>query len=154
MLRKDQLTGEKHRSGLTPIKTLINADGVDQRRYPRISASNSKRGAVLITVIIILAFLAVLGMSLVAFLFSRSVHNQMELDRLKALYLAEAGIAASLYELRVDIDYDGDGVGNIPERKLGDGTYRVRHGFQTSTITSTGIVNDARRTVQIRYSAL
>jgi type II secretory pathway component PulK len=113
-----------------------------------------RRGAALITTIIILTFLAVLGMSLVAFLFSRTAYSQMQLDRLKALYLAEAGISKALWELRFDIDPDGDGQGNIPKTKLGDGLFWTRHNFQTSTITGTGEVNKARRVVQIKYSAI
>ena len=114
----------------------------------------NEEGAVLITVIIILLFLAVLGMSLTAFLFSRSVTNTMELDRLKALYLAEAGFSKAIYELRWDIDPEANGVGNISPTKLGDGTYEVRHNFQTSTLTSLGKVNKIRRVVQIRYSTI
>lgn len=113
-----------------------------------------KKAAVLITTIIILAFLAVLGMSLIAFLFSRTAYSQTQLDRLKALYLAEAGISKAIWELRFDIDPDGDGQGNIPKTKLGDGFFWARHNFQTSTLTSTGEVNKARRTVQIKYSAI
>lgn len=113
-----------------------------------------KRGAVLITTIIILVFLAVLGMSLVAFLFSRVSCSEMQLDRLKALYLAEAGISKAIWELRYDIDLDGGGPGNIPKTKLGDGEFQARHDFQTSAITATGEVNKVKRTVQIKYSAI
>jgi type II secretory pathway component PulK len=115
---------------------------------------SGRQGAVLITVIIVLVFLSVLGMSLIAFLFSRASYAQMQLDRLKALYLAEAGISKALWELRFDIDPDGDGQGNIPKTKLGDGLFWTRHNFQTSTITGTGEVNKARRVVQIKYSAI
>lgn len=113
-----------------------------------------ERGAVLITTIIILAFLAVLGASLIAFLFSRTVYSQMQLDRLKALYLAEAGISKALWELRFDVDPDRDGHGNLPKTKLGDGLFWTWHNFQTSTLTSTGEVNKSKRTVQIKYSAI
>jgi hypothetical protein len=93
-------------------------------------------------------------MALIAFLFSRTAYSQMQLDRLKALYLAEAGISKALWELKFDIDPDGDGQGNIPKMKLGDGKFWTRHDFQTSTLTSTGEVNKARRIVQIKYSAI
>ncbi len=113
-----------------------------------------KEGAVLITTIIILEFLAVLGMSLLAFLFSRTAYSQTQLDRLKALYLAEAGISKSFWELRFNVNPDGNGRGNIPKTKLGDGLFWARHNFQTSVITATGEVNKARRTVQITYSSI
>lgn len=121
--------------------------------YPFNEPTN-QRGAVLITTIIILTFLAVLGMSLIAFLFSRTAYSQMQTDRLKALYLAEAGISKALWELKFDVDPDGDGQGNIPRTKLGDGGFWTRHNFQTSTITSTVEVNKIERTVQIKYSAI
>ena len=113
-----------------------------------------KQGAVLITTIIVLVFLAVLGMSLIAFLFSYTTYSQMQLDRLKSLYLAEAGISQAIWELRFDVDPDGDGQGNISKTKLGDGLFWTRHNFQTSTLTATGEVNKLRRTVQIKYSAI
>jgi hypothetical protein len=114
----------------------------------------NKRGAILITVIIILAFLAVLGMSLIAFLFSRTAYSQMQLDRLKSLYLAEAGISKAIWELRFDVDPDGDGPGNIPRTKFDDGFFWTRHNFQTSILTGIGEVNKVRRIVQIKYSAI
>lgn len=112
------------------------------------------KGAILITTIIILVFLSVLGMSFVAFSFSRTSYSQMQLERLKAFYLAEAGIFKSIWELRYGVDPDGDGEGNIPKTKLGNGQYWTRHDFQNSTLNSTGEVNNTRRTVQMKYSAL
>jgi len=109
---------------------------------------------ILITTIIILVFLAVLGMSLVAFLYSRTQSTQMQLDRLKALYLAESGIAQAIWELRFDVDLDNNGGGNIARTKLGDGYFWAKHDFQAATLTATAEVNQARRTVQIKYSAL
>lgn len=113
-----------------------------------------EKAAMLITTIIILFFLSVLGMSLITFLYSRLVYSQIQLDRLKSLYLAEAGVSKAIWELRLDRDPDGDGAGNIPQTRLGDGLFWVRHNFQTSTITSTAEVNKVRRTVQIKYSAI
>ena len=67
--------------------------------------SKNKQGAILVTTIIILSFLAVLGMSLIVYLLSRTTKATLELDRLKAFYLAEAGIARSVHELKIDKDY-------------------------------------------------
>ncbi len=114
----------------------------------------SQRGVILITTIVIFTFLTVLGMSLITFLFSRGTQSQIQLDRVKALYLAEAGIAKAIWELRYELDPDGGGPGNISETKLGDGTFWARHNFQASTITATGQVNKVQRTVQIKYSAI
>jgi len=117
-------------------------------------ASGRNKGSILFTVILVLVFLAVLGMNLISFLFSRMTVSILELDRLKSLYLAEAGIAKSIGELKSDIDYDGGGLGNIPKTKLGDGEFWARHNFQTSTITGIGEVNKVKRVIQIKYSTL
>lgn len=109
---------------------------------------------VLVTTIIVLAFLSVLGMSLIAFLFSNTAYSQVQLDRLKAIYLAEAGIAKAIWELRYDLDPDGGGPGNIAMTNFGDGSFWARHDFQISTITAAGEVNKSRRTVQIKYGAI
>jgi len=126
----------------------------DQTTNVKHQTPNSERGTVLLTAIIILTFLAVLGMSLIAFLFSRVSYSQLQLDRLKALYLAEAGIFKAIWELRFDIDPDGDGQGNISKTELGDGYFWTRHNFQSSTLTSTGEVNKIRRVVQLKYSPI
>ena len=59
----------------------------------------SNQGTILLTVIVVLVFLTVMGMSLLGLLFSRITLSMLELDRLKAFYLAEAGIAKSINEL-------------------------------------------------------
>lgn len=112
----------------------------------------SRQGAILLTVIVVLIFLAVMGMSLLGLLFSRTTLSILASDRLKAFYLAEAGIAKSINELKTDIDTDGNGLGNISPAKLGEGEFWARHDFQTSTITATGEVNKAKRTIQIKYT--
>jgi Tfp pilus assembly protein PilX len=117
-------------------------------------ANGNSKGSILFTVILVLVFLAVLGMNLMTFLYSRMTVSMLELDRLKALYLAEAGIAKSIGELKSDIDYDGNGLGNIAKTKLGDGTFQARHNFQTATITGIGEVNKVKRIIQIKYSTL
>ena len=112
------------------------------------------KSAILITSIIILSFLSILGMSLIASLRSRAVYSQLQLDRLQALYLAEAGIFKSIWELKTDTDSDGNGTGNISPTKLGRGSFWAKHNFQTSTITAIGEVNKVRRGIQIKYSPL
>ncbi len=110
------------------------------------------KGAILLTVIVVLVFLSVMGMSLLGVLFSRATISLLEIDRLKAFYLAEAGIAKSINELRHNIDYDNNGMGNISQMRLDNGVYWARHNFQTSTITASGEVNKVKRTIQIKYS--
>jgi len=112
------------------------------------------RGSVLISAVIVLAFISVLGMSIVAFLVSRVSYSGMQLERVKAHYLAEAGISKSLWELKNDLDADGNGIGNVGKTRLGGGYYWARHDFQNSVICGTGEVNGIKRTFQIKYSAL
>ena len=114
----------------------------------------NNHGAVLIGTIIILIFLSVLGMNLMVYLLSRTTAATLELDRLKAYYLAEAGIAGSVHELKQDKDFDNNGVGNVAWRKLNDGVFKAVHNFQNSTITGIGQYNKIKRTVQIKYKAL
>ena len=112
------------------------------------------RGSILLTVIIILVFLSALGMNLIAYLISRTTKTTLELDRLKALYLAEAGIAKSINELKLGCDFDDNGIGNVLETQLGGGTCKAIHNFQVSNITGIGEYNDVKRIVQIKYSIL
>lgn len=118
------------------------------------SRLNGKSGVILITTIIIMVFLSVLGMSVLSFLFSSTSYAQAQLDRLQAVYLAESGIAKAIWELRYDIDPDGNGTGNIKKEKLGNGGFWARHDFQSSTITGVGEANRSKRILQIKYSSI
>jgi hypothetical protein len=104
--------------------------------------------------VIVLLFLSVLGMSLITYVYVRSETTLLESDRLKALYLAEAGIAQSLHELKWDTDFDGNGLGDVAPHELGGGTFSAKHDFQSSYILGTGAYNKVRRVVQLQYSAL
>ena len=111
-------------------------------------------GTILITILIVLFFLSVMGLSLITYLFSRLTKVNLEADRLKAMYLAEAGIARAVYEIRKDRDSDHNGVGNVLKTPFAGGFYKASHNFQTSIITATGEFNAVRRTVQVKYSAI
>ncbi len=84
--------------------------------------------------------------------FNLSVSAELEIDSIKALYLAEAGISHAIKELKTDIDLDSSGIGETPVIELGDGVYVVKHNPQLFTINSTGIVNGIRRSVEISYA--
>ena len=142
-----QATGKKPAGYFNTRRNLWRTPETEHRT-PR------EAGSVLITTIIMLTFLTILGLSLLSFLFCRLNYSQVQLDRFKALYLAEAGIAKSFYELKLGIDTDDNGIGNIVPTELGAGAYKVEHNFQTSTITAIGETNGIKRTIQIKYSAL
>lgn len=125
-----------------------------QGRSPVLGRKKNNKASVLITTVIVFAFFSTIGLALIALLYSHVTSIQLESDRLKAMYLAEAGIAQALYELRVGKDTDNIGIGNIKSRKLGEGKFWVEHDMQTSTLTSVGEVNNVRRILRIRYNSL
>ena len=109
------------------------------------------RGAVLLLALLILMFLAIFGAALVVMVLSEMDTFILDLDRLKAFYLAEAGIAKALYEIKNDNDVNNDGLGTIPETSLGDGTYKVEHDIDQKVFISTGEVNDNKRVIFVKY---
>jgi hypothetical protein len=100
----------------------------------------------------LLAFLSLVGAALISFTFNLLTSTNLEIDSVKALYLAEAGISYGIKELKQDNDFDKDGLGNIPRTKLGDGYFIVKHNPVLFTLTSEGVVNEVRRLVEINYS--
>ena len=77
------------------------------------------------------------------------------LDETKARYLAEAGIAHALHELR-----NGSNLSDTVDKStgdpvyfpLGDGGYSVIYNASESLITCTGIVNQTKKTLQLQYN--
>lgn len=113
---------------------------------------NGKRGAALFLVLIIISSLSVFGGILMILGYNCVLASQLETDRVKAFFLAEAGIAQSVYEIKNKKDEDKDGLGTIRQKQLADGYFTVIHNVKTSEIRSTGIVNGTRRTLQIKYA--
>lgn len=136
-----------------PGRFLTHGKG-SKNLIPSLKALKNEKAAILLTTIIVFAFFSTIGLSLIALLYSHITSIQLEIDRLKAGYLAEAGIAQSLYEIRVGIDQDSDGIGNIKPRRLNSGEFWVEHDIHASVIIATGEANGVRRTMQIRYSSL
>jgi len=100
-----------------------------------------------------LFFFAALGGSLISLVFSRMNSAVLDADRLKAEYLAEAGMARALYERTTGIDTDGNGIGNIDLTFLGEGYYTVEHDPKGSSLLSIGVVHDIRRVSFTKYAA-
>jgi hypothetical protein len=105
----------------------------------------------LITVIIILLFLGSLGAALLGMVHARLSAVSLEVDRLQAQYLAEAGLAQGLYEIKTGLDVFGGGVGNIPVTVLGSGFYTVFQNPKVRTLAAIGMVRDVRRENVIKY---
>ncbi|MEE9500330.1 MAG: hypothetical protein V3V42_03435 [Candidatus Omnitrophota bacterium] len=108
-------------------------------------------GAALLLTLFVLMFLAIFGATLVVMVFSKMHSATLNLDRLKAFYLAEAGISKALYEIKENLDVDYDGMGSILETKLGEGTYKVEHDIEQKVFISTGKVNENKRVIFIKY---
>ncbi|MDP8260243.1 MAG: type II secretion system protein [Candidatus Gygaella obscura] len=113
---------------------------------------NGNKAFTLIGILIVVIFLSLVGAALINLSFNLAVSSDLEIDSIKALYLAEAGISHAIRELKTDVDLDNLGIGEAPVTELGDGFYMVKHNPQLFTITSTGVVNDVRRSVEISYA--
>ena len=124
--------------------------------YRRICSNSGKvsasRGSVLIMILVIMGTLTIFGGLLMILAHNRVLLTQIEIDGAKAFFLAEAGIAQSIHELKHQLDPDGDGVGTIKERFLGEGWFTVIHDAKTTEIRSMGEVNGVKRTLQIQYA--
>jgi len=125
-----------------------------KEKFPPIGNRRSEQGMILIACLIILSTLTVYGGVLISAVYERSLNIQLEVERLQALYLAEAGLARSISEVKAGLDFHGDGLGNIPVTKLGAGTYFAVHDTDTLAIMGIGDVNGLKRRVRIRYEGL
>jgi len=113
-----------------------------------------EQGSILITVIILLSTLTIYGAVLITVVFERSMLIHLELDRLQSLYLAEAGIAKSIQEIKTERDPGNNGLGTIAVTKLGRGTYAAQHEPGTLSILGIGNVNDIERSVRVYYEGI
>src|SRR3989338_7610174 len=116
--------------------------------------SNNK-GIALISVIVIMLTMALIGASLAELSSAVSYSVDNILDETKARYLAEAGIAYALHQLRsgADLSESIDKSTSDPVYyPLGDGGFNVVFDPNESLITCTGIVNETRKTLQLQYN--
>lgn len=111
--------------------------------------------------------ISLLGATLMALFFNVLSLSQIELDRARSLYLAEAGIAMAVARLKsgqgggapaqdkASSDSEDEDATNriIPPTKLGEGYFEVYNDFSDSTIISVGTSNSVKRTIQVRYNA-
>ena len=115
-------------------------------------AIDPPRGVALITTVIILLMLGSLGAALVGLLQARLLSVTLEVDRLQAAYLAEAGLARALYEMTRDRDaFGNDGVGVIPPTAFGPGYFRVDKEPKSRSLIGVGVVRDVQRVIVNKY---
>ena len=144
MYNKRVARPQSGRSNLSLSKDCFGAD-----------APRNDKGVALITVIIVMLTMALIGAALaeLSSAVSDSVDNM--LDETKARYLAEAGIAHALRELRHGADLS-DAIDKITGEPiyfpLGEGGYSVVFDPEGSMITCTGIVHETKKTMQFQYN--
>lgn len=115
--------------------------------------SGEKRGAILFGVLIVILMVSLIGASLVALLSSLALTNQYEINRVKALYLAEAGISQAIHMLKFQAVVIAGAEYFVPPTPFGDGTYEVKVDFGQSLMSSTGRIGGIARTIQLKYSS-
>ncbi len=125
-----------------------------------------ERGAVLLIVLIMVLTISLLGATLMALFFNVFTFSQIEMDRTRALYLAEAGIAKAVGMLKSQAGAPPESAAQaegatsvkrsdriIPPTKLDGGYFEVFNDYYQSTIISVGTSNGVRRTIQVKYNA-
>ena len=113
-----------------------------------------ERGVILLTALIIVLTISLLGAALVALFFNVLTLSRLELNRVSALYLAEAGISKAINMLRNEAGIFSLKPGQIiPPTRLGDGYFEVDNDFQQSTIISIGQSGGVKRVLQLKYNA-
>ena len=116
-----------------------------------------EQGAILLIVLIVLLTISLLGTTLIALFYNVLISSRTELDRARALYLAEAGIAKAMSMLKGQAGVVGISQGNrqqiVAPTQLGEGSFEVFNDFSQSTIISIGVSQGVRRTIQVKYNA-
>lgn len=103
--------------------------------------------------LIVILMVSLIGASLVALLSSLALTNQYEVNRVKALYLAEAGISQAIYMLKSQVVIIEGQEYFVSPTPFGDGTYEVKMDFRQSLMSSTGRIGGIARTIQLKYSS-
>jgi len=119
----------------------------------RSRTNGNRRGAVLFGVLVVVLTVSLIGASLVALLSSIALTNQYEVNRAKALYLAEAGISQAVFLLKSQAIIIGSEEYFVNPTSLGDGTYEVKLDFRQSLLSSTGKVGGITRTIQLKFNS-
>lgn len=118
----------------------------------KLANRQTKKGAVLFGVLIIVLTISLIGAGLVALLSSLAIGNQYEINRAQALYLAEAGINHAIHELKSQAIIVLSEEYFIPSTALGDGTYDVQLEPSQFLIIATGRVGGVKRAIQLKYN--
>jgi len=104
--------------------------------------------------LILLFTISLMGATLALFFSSISTVADVEVSRAKALYLAEAGVAKTVSQLRQAAATGEPTIAALPATALGEGRYEVEHDPSSGLITATGTVHGISRTIQVKYHLL
>jgi Tfp pilus assembly protein PilX len=113
------------------------------------------KGIALITVVIVMLTMALIGTALAELSSAVNYSAEEILEETKARYLAEAGIAHALHELRLGKDLSdtvNPANGEPVYFPLGEGGYTVVFNSAENLITCSGIVNKTKKTMQLQYN--
>jgi four helix bundle protein len=137
------------------LTAIFTASGRTARQNPQSAIRNPKlhsaRGAILLGALIMLFTISLIGATLAALFTSVSLIAEVELSRTQALYLAEAGIAQTIHQVRQAGLSGKDVLREVPLTALGEGQYEATHDSSAGLITATGISHGVRRTIQVKY---
>jgi len=112
----------------------------------------NNKGSILIVVINIVMLAAVLGAVLFALMMARDKEIHRNESRLRASYLAEAGLEIAIAEVSADADLDNDGImGTVAVTGLGAGLYSADYDG-VSVITGIGIVDGITKEVEVEMA--
>ncbi len=117
--------------------------------------TESEKGSAFIVALVAIIALSGASAAFLSITLYRNKEAAMSHDRLVTLYIAEAGVSASIAELSADsgngIDYDSDGLGDVSGNFAG-GNYSVTavdDGNDVWTLTSTGTYKDETRRIEV-----
>lgn len=121
-----------------------------------LSKSNNERsrqkGMALITVVIIMITLSLIGATLIEFASYVNLSSETVMDQVKALYLAEAGIAYATSYLRSQAGSEKLKNKKIGPGVLGEGEFTIEFAFAESLIISTGEVHGVSMKLELQYN--
>ena len=120
----------------------------------RTRSPKNTKGAILISVMIILLTIGLVGASLVELFTVITLSTQSIGDKAKSLYLAEAGISHAIHILRGQAGSKETSEGILGPFKLGDGTYTIEIILEQSLIVARGDVNGTKKTLQFQFRPL
>jgi Tfp pilus assembly protein PilX len=113
-----------------------------------LSSNQTLKGSVLILTLIALFAITLFGGALALLLTSHMQESNLEIDRTKALYLAEAGVYKSIWELKnygTSSEYDGV----INTTSLGEGVFSATFYEDKNLIVASGTVHGVTRIIEV-----